>query len=307
VRILLAVDGSPSADKARDLLAGLPWPASTLVRVVAALDTSPALWGGPWIPAVPVDADEMEEEVLRELTDVLEQTGAVLRATGLEVETELLRGNPSFAIVEEAKLCKPDLIVVGSRGHGPIETALLGSVSASIVDHAVCPVLVARGDHLSHIVLAEDGSPAGLAARDVVERWPALAGVPVRVVGVVDVAAPWRSGIAPTMFAAAMDVYTEMLANARLTHDEVVTATVAHLRAAGRTAEGELREGDPAGQIVQAVHDLAGDLVVIGSRGHAGMSRLVLGSVAHSVLLHAHCSVLIVRRPAEHGGVVGHA
>jgi nucleotide-binding universal stress UspA family protein len=180
-----------------------------------------------------------------------------------------------------------------------VESALLGSVSSAVVDHAEAPVLVARGDHVRSILLGEDGSPAGMAARDLVLGWPTFAGIPVRVVGVVDVAAPWRTGIAPTMFPAAMDLYTEMITNSRQTYSQVVSATVATLQAAGRTAEGELREGDPADQLVQAVHDIAGDLVVIGSRGHTGLSRIVMGSVAHSVLLHARCSVLVVKQPHQ--------
>jgi nucleotide-binding universal stress UspA family protein len=178
-----------------------------------------------------------------------------------------------------------------------VETAVLGSVSAAVVDHATCPVLVARSDHASRVILAEDGSPAGMAARDVVADWPAFAALPVLVVGVVDVAAPWRSGIAPTMFATAMDVYTEMLANARTTHREIVAATEAHLRTRGRRVTGELREGEPADQLRRAASDPAGDLIVVGSRGHVGISRLVMGSVAHAVLTHAHCSVMIVKRP----------
>jgi nucleotide-binding universal stress UspA family protein len=150
------------------------------------------------------------------------------------------------------------------------------------------------------ILLGEDGSPAGMAARDLVLGWSAFSGIPVRVVGVVDVAAPWRSGIAPTMFPAAMDLYTDMITNSRETYGQVVAATVATLQAAGRTAEGELREGDPADQLVQAVHDIAGDLIVIGSRGHTGLSRIVMGSVAHSVLFHARCSVLVVKQPHQH-------
>ncbi len=297
MRILLAVDGSPSASRALDLVAGLAWPPGSVVRVVAALDVAPALWGGPWIPAVPAGADEYEAEALRDLTRVIEVARMRLATAGLVVETDLLRGAPAFAIPDEAKLWKPDLTVVGSRGHGPVEAALLGSVSSAVVDHAVMPVLVARGDHVRSIVLAEDGSPAGIAARDVVLGWSAFAGIPVRVVGVVDVAAPWRSGIAPTMFSAAMDLYSEMITNSRETYGQVIAATVATLQAAGRTAEGELREGEPADQLVHAVHDVAGDLIVIGSRGHTGVSRIVMGSVAHSVLLHSHCSVLVVKQP----------
>ncbi len=297
MRILLAVDGSPSASRARDLVASLPWPAGSTVRLVAALDVAPGLWGGPWIPAIPAGADEYEAHALRELTAVIDEACAPLEAAGLTVEADVLRGAPAFAIPDEAKRWKPDVTVVGSRGHGPVESALLGSVSSAVVDHALTPVLVARGDHVRSIVLAEDGSPAGIAARDLVLGWPAFAGIPVRVIGVVDVAAPWRSGIAPTMFSAAMDLYTEMITNSRETYRQVVAATVATLQAAGRTADGDLREGDPADQLVQAVHDPAGDLIVIGSRGHTGVSRIVMGSVAHSVLLHARCSVLVVKQP----------
>ncbi len=299
MRILLALDGSPSADRARALVTSLAWPAGTTVRVVAALDIAPALWGGPWIPAVPVDADQMEDEAVAELTRVLQEAAPPLESAGLAVELELLRGRPSAAIVDDARIWQPDLIVLGSRGHGPVETAVLGSVSAAVVDHAACPVLVARGDHVARVILAEDGSPAGMAARDVVAGWPAFADLPILVVGVVDVAAPWRSGIAPTMFAAAMDVYTEMLANARATHREIVAATEAHLRAAGRRVDGELREGDPADQLRHAASDPAGDLLIVGSRGHVGITRLVMGSVAHSVLTHARCSVLVVKRSHE--------
>jgi nucleotide-binding universal stress UspA family protein len=299
MRILLALDGSPSADRARALVTSLAWGPGTTVRLVAALDVAPALWGGPWIPAIPVDADELEEEAVVELTRVLQEARPAMEAAGLHVEAELLRGRPSAAIVDDARIWEPDLIVVGSRGHGPVETAVLGSVSAAIVDHAACPVLVARGDHAARVILAEDGSPAGMAARDVVASWPALAAIPVLVVGVVDVAAPWRSGIAPTMFGAAMDVYTDMITSARTTHREIVAATEAHLRAAGRSVGGELREGHPADQLRQAATDPAGDLIVVGSRGYVGITRLVMGSVAHAVLTHAHCSVLVVKQPHE--------
>ncbi len=299
MRILLALDGSPSADRAGTLVASLAWPAGSTIRIVAALDVAPALWGGPWIPAIPVDADQLEEEAVSELTRVLQEARPALEAAGLTVEAELLRGRPSAAIVDDARRWGPDLVVVGSRGHGPMETAVLGSVSAAVVDHATCPVLVARGDHAARVFLAEDGSPAGMAARDVVAGWPAFATIPVVVVGVVDVAAPWRSGIAPTMFAAAMDVYTEMITNARTTHREIVSATEAYLRAGGRTVSGELREGDPADQLRRAATDPAGDLIVVGSRGHVGITRLVMGSVAHAVLTHAHCSVLVVKRPHD--------
>lgn len=62
-------------------------------------------------------------------------------------------------------------------------------------------------------------------------------------------------------------------------------------------ARPEERTGDPAEQIVLAAIEREADLIVVGSHGRAGLARLVIGSVARSVLVHAPCSVLIARVP----------
>jgi nucleotide-binding universal stress UspA family protein len=297
VRILVGTDGSASADHARDLVASVPWPAPSTIRLVSAIDEGPALFGSPWIPAVPADADRYEDEAVEHLRGVLERGAVALAGPDRVVETVLLRASPARAIVDEMHAWAPDLTVLGSRGHGPVETTLLGSTSSAVVDHAKCPVLIARGDRVGRVVFAEDGSLGARDAEALILRWPLFAGVPVDVVSVVDVAAPWRTGIAPAMFGQAMDVYADMITSAHTAHEALGAATTVRLREAGITAEMELREGDPAIELAAAAAESGADLIVMGSRGHVGLTRLVLGSVAHSVLTHAHCSVLVVRHP----------
>ena len=53
--------------------------------------------------------------------------------------------------------------------------------------------------------------------------------------------------------------------------------------------------GKPATEIVQAAHAWSADVIVIGSHGRGGMSRLLLGSVAEGVMRHAACPVLVIR------------
>jgi nucleotide-binding universal stress UspA family protein len=69
--------------------------------------------------------------------------------------------------------------------------------------------------------------------------------------------------------------------------------------AAQRTAEPPawrfLREGKPADQILAAAREWEADVIVIGTHGRSGISRLVLGSTAESVVRHAPCPVLIIR------------
>ena len=60
-----------------------------------------------------------------------------------------------------------------------------------------------------------------------------------------------------------------------------------------------VRSGDAAAQILDAATDFDSDLIVTGSRGLGQLERLLLGSVARNVLVHAGCSVLIVRTGAD--------
>ena len=72
------------------------------------------------------------------------------------------------------------------------------------------------------------------------------------------------------------------------------------LAAAGRRT-GEppawqfLREGKPADQILAAAREWEADVIVIGTHGRSGVSRLVLGSTADSVVRHAPCPVLVIK------------
>jgi nucleotide-binding universal stress UspA family protein len=63
---------------------------------------------------------------------------------GFGVQTELLTGSPVDEIVAYADTIDADLIVVGSRGHGALASAVLGSVSQGVLHEARRPVLVFR-------------------------------------------------------------------------------------------------------------------------------------------------------------------
>lgn len=69
-----------------------------------------------------------------------------------------------------------------------------------------------------------------------------------------------------------------------------------------RKLYSHFRLGAPAEQIVQLASDLDADLVVVGTHGHSGLKRLVIGSVAERVVRLARCAVWIVR-PKDHEGL----
>jgi nucleotide-binding universal stress UspA family protein len=66
--------------------------------------------------------------------------------------------------------------------------------------------------------------------------------------------------------------------------------------AGGSVAQGHFRVGRPEAEITVLAEEIGAGLLVVGSRGLGGIRRTMLGSVSDSVVRHAHCPVLVVRK-----------
>lgn len=298
MRLMLAYDGSSCADVARDLVARLPLPLGSAITLVTALEPSlpPYVGAGFALPAEPSAA--ADEQLIADLREMLDEAARPLRTADRQVEVRIVRGRPASAILDEAIAAQPDLLVVGSRGHGPIASMLIGSVSAELVDHAPCPVLVARHPHVERLVVGVDGSRSGDGALALLQRWPLFVGQPATVVTVSEPAADWAGPIGPSMYPAWAHA-RRPAAERRAELEADAARATEQLARAGMAAAFELREGDPADQLIAAAAALGADLIVVGTRGLSAIPRLLLGSVARKVLLHAPQSVLVVREPRE--------
>lgn len=74
------------------------------------------------------------------------------------------------------------------------------------------------------------------------------------------------------------------------------------LRSAGFKVQTVVEEASPRSAIIDQAAKWKADLIVVGSHGHKGLDRLLIGSVAEFVARHASCSVEVVRMPGT-GGV----
>ncbi len=297
MRILLAVDGSVSSDRATQLVSTFRLPDDSLLRIVAVqqpyLDVLSLAWatGGEGGQEL-----ETEEEIdARQRRAAVERSESLLAGPGRRVEGFLLRGRPASAIVDEASAMEADLIVVGSRGHGTIATMLLGSTAAEVVDHAHCPVLVARGESLGPIAFADDGSQPARCAETVLASWPIFRGHRVSVVTVAETAVPVAAGFTPGLYDQVLDSYTRSVDEAREEVRQEAGSAAGRLAVAGLISDPIALEGDPAAELLRFATERHIGTIVMGTRGHTGIARLLLGSVARNVLVHASCSVLVVR------------
>ncbi len=296
MRVLLGVDGSTPSIIGQHLVESMPWPEGTTVRVVSVVVPPMAMLAvaAPGAYLSPETLAEIEEARADHAHRVVESAIEMIAGGPVRVETAVLHGAAARALTDDAVAWKADLLIVGSHGHGALGGLLLGSVSAEIVDHAPCPVLIARRPTATKVLLAVDGSTAAGQAVATMAAWRVFAPIPTVVATVIP---PLETGGGATMpdLQARLDTARDRLALGLRAHAEgVVGSAVDRLRAAGITAASCVLEGSPAKELVRLADEEDADLIVVGTRGLTGLARLRLGSTARGVLHAASASVLVV-------------
>lgn len=294
MRILLALDGSAGAETARTLVTALPWPEGSHVEAIRIVEPVYDVFA---MPGVVFEGPIDEVLGLEDVRQALQRDAATLATVGLEVSTHVIVGRPASAITERAGESRADLIVMGSRGRGPIATMVLGSVSAEVSVHAPCPVLVARTPTIRRVIVALDGTPESDRIVDAVAGFAFLREARVEVVCIAPSSIPGPGVMLSGGYGVPVSWYEESVASARHSLEAVAAAAAARLTAAGFEAAWAIHEGDPAAEIIEAARRTDTDLIVVGTHARTGFTRLLLGSVARNVLVHAHASILVLREP----------
>jgi nucleotide-binding universal stress UspA family protein len=146
-KVLIAVDGSPTAESALgmacELLAGKP----VAVMVLHVIPQHTVFGRGGAGPAETFNLSEV-----RAASEALtERSAKALREAcpGASMQTRVAEGDPAEMILTFAEELDADLIVLGSRGLSATQRFLVGSVSTRVATHARCAVLVVHPKHAS--------------------------------------------------------------------------------------------------------------------------------------------------------------
>ena len=292
MKIVVAIDSSESSEIVVNEVALRPWPQGTEVCVLTVLDLFSFPTGFSGIgPLVDVDLPAAEALVSKAVEH--------FASRGLEASTAVTEGYPQSSIVEYAEQGNADFIIVGSHGHSGITRFLLGSVAQDVVRRARCSVEIVRAakgksqKEGMRILLATDGSDSSIAAARSIAARPWPEGSEVKVICAVQTSAPV---VEPGQVATEADQIRENMVKRS---EEDVTVSEKIIADAGLSVVGAVLTGRPKETILDEAQQWGADLIVVGSHGRRGITRLFMGSVSEAVARHAHCSVDVIRQQPQ--------
>jgi nucleotide-binding universal stress UspA family protein len=295
-RVLLATDGSEDAALASRAAVDLAVGAGSELHVAH-------FWQN--VPTTRFEAF-VRSQILAEAKELLAAQTALIGKAGAEVTGTYLREGPAVdGVLDLAGEIGADLVVMGSRGRGPVRRLVLGSVSEGVVHHAHLPVLVLRGGGEAsgeawpprRVVIGDDGSGAARAAASLAAGIGGLFGAK----GLVLRAYPELPEV--DLAGRALD--------ARMVDDELRREERELEERAGWLEENlgvrprvRIDVGDPAARLLAAaeeLHEGEQTLLAVGSRGLGPWGRARLGSVSTKVLRAAKGPVLVYPNPRDSG------
>lgn len=205
-----------------------------------------------------------------------------------EISGTAVVGHPIAEIEEASK--QADLIVLGAHSGGKFAGSVFGTRAVKVAAVAHCPVAVIPAEYTegdgSGIVVGVDGSEPSQAAVAFAAEEASRRGVPLIAVYA------WMPPLTPGLEYLWSE---ELVAAQEKAAEEAIAIGVAGL--ATRYPDLEIRkqivQAPPVTALLQAAE--TAEMVVVGSRGRGGISRLLLGSVSHSLLQALPCPVIVTR------------
>ena len=295
-RMLLATDASEGAGRAALAAVDVSKRTGSELHVVHVLPQFPR-YAYPGI--TPQIYSYVLDRTLREAHDLLdEQAKRIEKGGGRVAQTHTRRGPAADEILDLAEELGAGLIVVGSRGLGPVEHLILGSVSEGVVHGgASCPVLVMRGGPNAwpprRVVVGDDGSEIAKGAGELATRIGQLLDAKVLLMR----AYPRL----PELDAEGRGFDARMIDDELRREERVLEERAAEIADASGTMRPRIRidTGGPADALLGIAEEDTPErtLLTVGSRGLDATQRIRLGSVSTKVLHAAKGPVLVYPRP----------
>ncbi|APT85699.1 universal stress protein [Corynebacterium aquilae] len=287
--VVVAVDGSKASTAAVEWAARTAEARGLDLRLAASYTMPQFLYAEGMVPP-----QELFDELLAETMETINAAEAHARsiATDIKIGHTVAEGSPIDMLLELSK--DAAMIAMGSRGLGGLSGMVMGSVSAAVVSHASCPVVVVREDTATAdsttapIVVGVDGSEVSDKAVEFAFAEAQARNVPLRAVHT------WMD----------MQVQASLAGLSAAQEEWDVVEEEQHKllaeRLAGYQSEYpgvEVEKVITRDRPVRALADAAqgAQLLVVGSHGRGGFRGMLLGSTSRALLQSAPCPLVVVR------------
>ena len=243
----------------------------------------------PWLYDMPVAsrAGVVHTGLLLGGHEVLDEAVAAARACAPEVavEGELVKGAPTRTLLEKAQ--DAAMIVLGGHGTGALTGVVLGSTALQVVTHTPVPAVIVRSREptRSQVALGLDRADTQEPAIRFAFEEAALRRARLHVMHVWSHPSHGPGAVQPLVYDPQVVTQEE-----RRILDESLAVWCEKFPEVDVVSEVE--HGRPV-PILAGV-SAGADILVVGTRGRGGFAGLLLGSVSHALLHHAHCPVAVI-------------
>lgn len=291
--VVVAVDGSPASHNA------VRWAANTAnkrgipLRLASSYTMPQFLYAEGMVPP-----QELFDDLQAETMEKIDEARAIAHEVAPEIKIghTIAEGSPIDMLLDMAQ--DVTMIVMGSRGLGGLSGMVMGSVSAAVVSHATCPVVVVREDNqldeatkYGPVVIGVDGSDVSAKATEIafaeadargaelvaVHTWMDMQ-VQASLAGLAAAQQQWE-----VVEQEQIDMLTERLAPMMERYPDVEVRKV-------------ITRDRPVRALVESSE--GAQLLVVGSHGRGGFKGMLLGSTSRALLQSAPCPMMVVRPEA---------
>ena len=288
--IVCAVDGSDASKTAAKWAANTAVKRGIPLRLVSSYSMPQFLYAEGMVPPQELYED-LEAETLEKIEEA--KKVAVDFVPDVDVSHQIEEGSPIDMLLDLSEQCT--MIVMGSRGLGGLSGMVMGSVSAAVVSHASCPVVVVREDN--HVT-------------EETKYGPVVVGVDGSGVSQKAIENAFKEADARGAELIAVHTWMDMQVQASLAGlsaaqqqwqvvEEEQNALLGH-RLAGwqeRFPDVKVTKVVTRDRPVRALADASegAQLLVVGSHGRGGFKGMLLGSTSRALLQAAACPMMVVR------------
>ncbi len=296
MQAVLGVDGRCGDNAAAQLLRRMAFP-HLYCDVVNVVESLPFPWWGAGEMSSPDVVEKLMEDQEQRGADIVTDASKIIAPVAVRTRTLVRRGGAADQLMSHAEETGAELIALAGSSHSNLGAFLTGSVGRSLVLGANQSLLIAKATNSTVLplraVLATDHSHYMDECVDLLVRF-----------------AP--QGISNlTLLTAYPKTYTEAIRSflPEFINDpsawiregiERRSAEVADkLATLGATIDIRVSDSNPNEAISQTMREKEADLLIIGSRGHGGLERMLLGSVAFHQVIGEPYSTLVLRTPTS--------